>query len=104
MIGEPVNRIVQVASPLRVILFGSVATGRANKDSDVDLLIVQERPFGPGHSRRAELARLWMALADIPVAKDLLLYSKDEYERWSISLNHVIAQAAREGTVVHERK
>ena len=89
---------------MRVILFGSVAMGRAGKDSDVDLLIVEEQPFGPGRSRRAELTRLWMALADVPVAKDLLLYSEEEYERWATSLNHIIAQVAREGTVVYERK
>lgn len=103
-IGELVRRIVQAASPARVILFGSSATGRADKDSDVDLLIVEDRPFGPGRSRRAELTRLWMALAEVPIAKDLLLYSQEEYDRWAPSLNHVIAQAVREGTVVYERK
>ena len=104
VIAELVTRIVQAASPLRVILFGSAATGRADSNSDVDLLIVEERPFGPGRSRRAELTRLWMALADVPIAKDLLLYSEEEYQHWATSLNHVIAQAAREGTVVYERK
>ena len=81
----------------------TAATGRANSNSDVDLLIVEDRPFGPGRSRRAELTRLWMALADVPIAKDLLLYSEEEYQHWATSLNHVIAQAAREGTVVYER-
>ena len=42
------------------------ATGRADSNSDVDLLIVEKRPFGPARSRRAELTRLWMALADVP--------------------------------------
>ena len=54
--------------------------------------------------QKTELTRLWMALADVPIAKDLLLYSEEEYQRWATSLNHVIAQAAREGTVVYERK
>lgn len=104
VIGELVSRIVQVASPLRVILFGSSATGRATGDSDVDLLIVEDQPFGPGRSRRAELTRLWTALAEIPIAKDLLLYSQAEYDHWATSLNHIIARAAREGTVMYERK
>ena len=39
---EAVRRIVEVADPDVVILFGSHAEGRARADSDVDLLVVAE--------------------------------------------------------------
>jgi predicted nucleotidyltransferase len=40
------NRIAQEISPQRIILFGSHAHGRAGPDSDVDLLVVTDRPTG----------------------------------------------------------
>ena len=39
-IREVVRRVVAVAHPDRIILFGSAASGQMNKDSDVDLLVV----------------------------------------------------------------
>ena len=39
---EAVRRIVEIAGPQLVILFGSYAEGTANEDSDIDLLVVAE--------------------------------------------------------------
>ena len=95
--------IVEAADPERVILFGSHARGDAGADSDVDLVIVEAEPFGPGRDRRAEAARLWRALAGFRVPKDILVYSVDEVEYWRGSLNNVLARALREGRVLYER-
>ena len=46
-----VDQIVAHANPLRVILFGSRATGTARPDSDVDLLVVM--PDGTPRRRAA---------------------------------------------------
>jgi uncharacterized protein len=40
------SRIAQQISPQRIILFGSHARGHAGPDSDVDLLVVTDRPAG----------------------------------------------------------
>ena len=48
-----------------------------------------------------EAGRLWLALANIDVSKDLLLYSRDEVEARKDSLNHVVGRAFREGKVLH---
>ncbi len=48
VLGEIVHRIVEVARPERIILFGSAARGQMGGDSDVDLLVVVE----PGVHRR----------------------------------------------------
>ncbi len=48
-----------------------------------------------------EAGRLWLALANIDVSKDLLLYSRDEVEARKNSLNHVVGRAFREGRVLH---
>ncbi len=41
-----------------------------------------------------------MALRDFPFAKDILLNSKDEFEYWKDSPNHVVGRANREGKLV----
>lgn len=103
LIREMVEVIVREADPEAVILFGSHARGEGRPDSDVDLLIVERAPFSPQHSRRQETARLYLALRKLAVPKDLLLYSRDEFERFKDSPHHVIGRAKREGQVLHGR-
>ena len=98
-----VRTIVNTVAPEQVILFGSRSRGDARDDSDVDLVVVESEPFGDKHSRVLESARVYEALADFLVAKDILLYSRSEADYWRDSLNHVLAHALREGTVVYER-
>ena len=43
LIGEIVRRILSVAKPDKIILFGSAATGQMTRDSDIDLLIVERQ-------------------------------------------------------------
>lgn len=45
-----VKQIAAEISPRRVILFGSHATRRASRDSDVDLLVITDRPTRPDAS------------------------------------------------------
>ena len=103
LIREMVDTIVREADPDTVILFGSRARGNARADSDVDLLIVEREPFSPQRSRRMETARLYLALRKLAVSKDLLLYSRDEFERLKDSAHHIVGRARREGRVLHER-
>ena len=44
LIQEIVHRILTVTKPDRIILFGSAATGNMNRDSDIDLLVVEPAP------------------------------------------------------------
>lgn len=103
LIREMVDTIVREANPDTVILFGSRARGDARADSDVDLLIVEREPFSPQRSRRQETARLYLALRKLAVPKDLLLYSRDEFERFKDSAHHIVGRAQREGRILHER-
>ena len=98
-----VRAIVAEVDPERVILFGSRAQGDAGAESDVDLVVVEAEPFGPGRSRHDELVRLYHALADFRVAADVLVYSNADVAYWRDSLNHVLARALREGRTLYER-
>jgi predicted nucleotidyltransferase len=93
--------LVQAVRPRQVLLFGSYARGEATRDSDIDLLVVEDEPFGASRSRRGELRRIRRALSRFRVPKDILLYSRDEVRQWRPALNHVIGRAYREGVVLY---
>lgn len=103
LLRQMVEVIVREVDPETIILFGSRARGEARPDSDVDLLVIEKEPFSAQRSRRKEIFRLSMALRDLPVAKDILVYSREEFDYWRDSLNHVVGRASREGRVLHAR-
>jgi len=103
LIQEIAKVIVDAINPYQIILFGSYVRGVADPNSDLDFIIVADQPFAPGHSRQQEMARLWRLLARFAIAKDILIYSRDEIEHWRNTKNHVIAHALREGRVLYER-
>jgi uncharacterized protein len=92
-----VKAIVDEVAPERIILFGSRARGQAQPDSDVDLVVIEKENFGPDHSRSRETARIRQALRPFRVAKDVLVFSEDELEKWRHAINHILFDAVHEG-------
>jgi uncharacterized protein len=95
--------IVRKCQPFRIVLFGSQARGNANDDSDIDLLVIDSQPFSRTRSRRRAIAEIRRSLPSLGIPIDLLLFDDDEYRKWKETTNHVIAEALREGRVLHER-
>lgn len=95
-----VSRIVSVAQPEKIILFGSRARGTAHPDSDIDLLVIaqSEQP----RYRRA--APIYGALSDILAPMDILVYSPQEVEEWSGVAQAFVTTAVRQGTVLYEKQ
>lgn len=103
LIQKMTDIIVHAVNPQQVILFGSYTRDTMRQDSDLDFLIVEDQPFRPEWSRWQQMAHLWRLLAHFPIAKDILIYSRDEVEHWRHTKNHVIARALREGRLLYER-
>jgi predicted nucleotidyltransferase len=103
IIREITDRIVRKAAPKQIVLFGSCARGQMGKDSDVDLLIVEDQPFGLERSRYQEMGRVRHALKGLGVPIDLLIFSNDEVQKWKDTTNHIIRFALREGRTLYER-
>lgn len=99
-IEERVRRIVSGFSPERIILFGSRARGTAGPDSDVDLLIVVRSHLAPGR----QVVEIRKALADLPVAKDIVVVSPEYFERFKDVVGTVVWPAVREGQVLYEQR
>jgi predicted nucleotidyltransferase len=102
MIDKMTQRIVREVHPQRILLFGSYARGKANKNSDVDFLVVEREPFGQDRSRRREAVRIWRCLSEFRIPTDILVYSTSEVAQWKNSSHHVIGMAFREGKVLYE--
>ena len=103
VLSEMVDALVREADPEAVYLFGSRAREDAGAESDVDLLVIEREPFGPRRSRLVELRRLRRALSPFRIAKDILVYSRDEVARWKRSPNHIVAHCLREGRQLYAR-
>ncbi len=94
-----VERIAQTFHPLRIILFGSLARGEARPDSDVDLLVVLPHI----DDKRQTTIEIRRALADLPVAKDIVVTTPEEIELRGNLVGTVLRPALREGRVLYER-
>ena len=92
-----IRRIVEVAKPDRIILFGSAARGRMGPNSDVDLLAIK----GGNFHRRRLTEEIYMNLFGVGAAVDVVVVTPEDVERYCDSFALVICPALREGKVVY---
>ena len=97
ILDDIIQRIVEVAQPEKIILFGSAARGDMNRHSDVDLLVVKE-----GMHRRDVAGRIYENLWGVGAAVDVVVVTPADVERYKDSHALVIKPALREGRVVYE--
>lgn len=98
VIMEMARRIVAAVHPTRIILFGSHARGEGSPDSDVDLLIVVQ----DGRAKRKTAVAIYRLLAGIGLAKDIIVMTAEEVERYRNVVGTIGHAAAREGKVLYE--
>jgi predicted nucleotidyltransferase len=96
---EIIRRIVEVARPKQVILFGSAARGTTGPHSDLDFLIVKA---GRYNSRKVAGA-IYMRMRGIAQAIDLVIVTPKQVEEYRNSPFSVIYPAMKEGKVMYER-
>ncbi len=99
IIAEMVRRIVEEFDPQKIILFGSYARGVAGPDSDVDLLVVMPVQG----SRRQKRVAIRTALSGMGLAKDVIVVTPEEAERYRDLAGTIVRPALREGKVLYER-
>ena len=98
LISEIVRRILAVARPDKIILFGSAATGNMNRDSDIDLLIVE-----PDTSdQRSEYVRIIHTLRGIHYPFDVLFINTQWFEESKNVIGGIAYPANKYGKVIYE--
>ena len=97
-----VRAVLAVSQPAAIILFGSYARGDVHQFSDLDLLVIRKKEFRTGESRRKELGLLYRSISKIcGVPKDIILFTKSEFQSWKNTTNHMAASASKEGRVLY---
>ena len=94
-----VDLAVRYVDPDAVLLFGSVAQGRARADSDVDLLVVG--PFSGLPERRGLEFR--QAISDYPVPVDALFYTPAEFGEQASRSGSFVQSVSRHGSLAYVR-
>ena len=93
------DRIIERFQPEQIILFGSHARGDASPDSDVDILVV----LNFEGSKRAKAIEIGEVINDIPMAKDILVTTPEDYE-WRKDVTGTIEYpASHEGVVLYAK-
>ncbi|MDO8587383.1 MAG: nucleotidyltransferase domain-containing protein [Armatimonadota bacterium] len=98
LIEEIVRRILTVATPDKVILFGSAATGEMTCDSDIDLLVVEQDPG----NRRDEYVRIRQAIGNLGHPFDILFISTQWFEESKEVIGGIAYPANKYGKVIYE--
>jgi len=97
-VDDVVDRLIAVASPLRLIAFGSAARGELAAASDLDLLVVEPELT----SRYGETVRLQKALRGVLMSVDLVVTSQARFDERSRIPGTLEYAAHREGRVLHD--
>jgi predicted nucleotidyltransferase len=98
LLGEIVRRVLSVARPDRIILFGSAATGEMTKDSDIDLLVVAPAP----KNRHEERLKISDAIGDIEYPVDVILIASERFEATKNVIGGIAYPAHKYGRVLYE--
>ena len=99
ILNEAVRRLVEGFHPDRIILFGSQARGTADTRSDVDFLVI----CPVLSDRRKLMVEMDRALSGVPIARDIVTLTADEYDRDRAIPGTVARMAALEGRLLYER-
>ena len=98
MCQEIVRYVRDVASPRKIVLFGSRARGDGDEDSDYDLLVVKDKV----KSHQDDSHQIRVALMALPIFADVLLRSSEEdkqKQQLQIGLQKSLME---EGVVLYE--
>jgi predicted nucleotidyltransferase len=98
LLREVVRRILSVAHPERIILFGSAASGRMTKDSDLDLLVVEPETSNP-RERSVSIRR---ALGDVEYPVDVVVISSERFNETKELIGGIAYPAHKYGRVLYE--
>jgi uncharacterized protein len=96
---EIVRRIVEVAHPDQIILFGSAARGQATEGSDIDLLVITSENVHRGKLTGS----IYLNLFGVDQAVDVVVVTREDVEKYRDNSALVIQPALRDGKIIYDR-
>ena len=98
VLSEMVRRLVETFRPERIYLFGSHARGEETPDSDFDLLLIVRESSLPRYRRDQAAFR---ALHGVGASKDILVLTREEFDRKRKVVCSLPATVEREGVLLY---
>ncbi len=98
LLNEVTRRIVASVKPQRVILFGSAARRRMNRDSDFDMLVVMREPV----HRRQTAQMIYRNLHGTGISVDIVVATEKDLEKYGQRAGTILKSALQEGRVLYE--
>jgi len=92
-----VQKIVEVVHPLRIILFGSYSRGKAEPESDIDVLVVM--PEGVHCRRTAQL--LYRQIRGLGVPFDILVTTPNALEKHKDNIGLIYRTVLKQGREIY---
>ncbi len=98
LIEEIIARVLAVTPAERIIIFGSAASGKMTRDSDIDLLVLQSAPVNP----RQESVRVRQALMGLGHPFDIIVMATERFEESKGVIGGLAYPANKYGKVIYE--
>ena len=99
-IDEIKEKLVEVYDPVEIYIFGSYAWGNPSNESDIDLLIVIKKSNEKTYTRPIIG---YKALSNLNVSKDIVVYTQEEFEKFSNNRMSLCFKVKKEGFKVYAR-
>ena len=96
VLDEVVRRVVEVAEPDAIFLFGSAARGGMGPHSDLDLLVIKA-----GAHRRQLAQAIYRRLVGLGEAVDVVVVTPEDVQRYRHCPGMVVEPALREGKAIY---
>jgi len=97
-VSESVRRLRDSLPAESIYLFGSRARDEANEDSDFDFLVVVNDSPLPRYKREQQAFR---ALCGIGIAKDVIVFTREEFDRGLAVVSSLPSTVVREGKLLY---
>ncbi|MBI3534091.1 MAG: nucleotidyltransferase domain-containing protein [Deltaproteobacteria bacterium] len=101
VLNQIVNQLIKEFHPEKVYLFGSRSRGDFNSDSDIDLMLIVPTALEPQY-RRMQKAQQVLWRYKLTHATDVLIWTKEEFERTKNVVCSLPATILREGKLLYE--
>jgi uncharacterized protein len=97
-IKEIVKRVLSVSPAERIIIFGSAATGKMTRDSDIDLLVIEPAP----KDLRRRNHSIHSTLRGIGYPVDVIVMGSERFEETKNVIGGISYPAHKFGKVIYE--
>jgi predicted nucleotidyltransferase len=95
---EVTRRILALAQPQQILLFGSSLRGEWTADSDLDILVIMR---GPVH-RRQLAQKIYRGLHGVSLPVDIVVVTEEDVLQYGNTPGNILRPALMEGQILYD--